>query len=110
MLDPMIASPSKKTRLTVDNFMALPECSTPCQLIEGEIHMAPAPHRFHQGIAFNLVAILAAYLDKHPIGKVYFAPVDVVLTEHNVFQPDLLFIRNENLSLLTEHGVEGAPD
>lgn len=72
--------------------------------------MAPAPNRFHQDISFNIEFILAKYLEKHPIGKVYDAPFDVYLAEHDVFQPDLVFIARENFAILTEAGAEGAPD
>lgn len=72
--------------------------------------MAPAPNRFHQDISFNIEFILAKYLEAHPIGKVYDAPFDVYLTEHDVFQPDLVFIARENFAILTDAGAEGAPD
>ena len=54
--------------------------------------------------------MLQSYLEKHPIGKLYNAPFDVYLDETNVFQPDLVFIAKQNYSILTDAGVEGAPD
>ena len=72
--------------------------------------MAPAPNRFHQDISGNLEFILRKYLEKHPIGKLYDAPFDVVLNEINVFQPDILFVANERKSIFTKQGVEGAPN
>jgi Uma2 family endonuclease len=38
------------------------------------------------------------------------APFDVYLSEIDVFQPDLLIVLNENRGILTDAGVEGAPD
>ncbi|NIS38381.1 Uma2 family endonuclease, partial [Candidatus Saccharibacteria bacterium] len=29
---------------------------------------------------------------------------------HNVFQPNILFISNDNMEILTEKNVQGAPD
>ena len=72
--------------------------------------MAPAPNRYHQDISRNLEYILLEYLDEHPIGKLYDAPFDVYLDEHNVFQPDIVFVSNARLSILTDAGAEGAPD
>lgn len=72
--------------------------------------MAPAPNRYHQDISRNLEYILLEYLDEHPIGKLYHAPFDVYLDDHNVFQPDILVVLNEHLSILTDAGAEGAPD
>lgn len=40
----------------------------------------------------------------------YHAQFDVYLGEHDVFQPDILFVSNERRSILTERGAEGAPD
>jgi Uma2 family endonuclease len=68
------------------------------------------PNRFHQVISRNLVIILAKYLEEHPIGELYYAPFDVYLSAIDVFQPDIALILNENLSILTPAGAEGAPE
>jgi Uma2 family endonuclease len=72
--------------------------------------VAPAPNRFHQVISRNLEFILLRYLDQHPIGELYHAPFDVYLSDIDVFQPDILIVLNENLSILTKAGAKGAPD
>ena len=72
--------------------------------------MAPAPTRYHQDISRNLEYILLDYLEDHAIGKLYHAPFDVYLDDYNVFQPDILVVLNERLSILTDAGAEGAPD
>jgi Uma2 family endonuclease len=96
--------------IIAEDYRSLPETGRRYQLIEGDLYMAPAPNRFHQDISFNIGFILAKYLEDRPIGKAYFAPFDVYLTEHDVFQPDLVFIARENFAILTDAGVEGAPD
>ena len=96
--------------LTVENYKILPETGPRYQLIEGDLYMAPAPNRYHQDISRNLEYILLDYLEQHPIGKLYHAPFDVYLDDHNVFQPDILVVLNERLSILTDAGAEGAPD
>jgi hypothetical protein len=45
-----------------------------------------------------------------PNGKFYFAPIDVIFSLDNVRQPDFVFIRNENLHIVTKKGTEGIPD
>lgn len=72
--------------------------------------MAPAPNRYHQDISRNIVVIIARYLKKRPIGKVYAAPFDVYLTDISVVQPDVLFVSKDRCSILTDLGAEGAPD
>lgn len=96
--------------LTVENYKILPETGPRYQLIEGDLYMAPAPNRYHQDISRNLEYILLDYLEEHPIGKLYNAPFDVYLDLYNVFQPDILVVRNSRLSIFTDAGAEGAPD
>jgi Uma2 family endonuclease len=96
--------------VTAAEYRALPETGRPCQLIEGDLYMAPAPNRFHQDISRNIELRIAIYLETHPIGILYDAPFDVYLNNENVFQPDLVFIARENYRVLTDAGVEGAPD
>jgi len=72
--------------------------------------MSPAPNRYHQSISRNLEFLLLKYLKKNPVGELYHAPFDVYLSEHDVFQPDIVFVKKENFQVLTDAGVEGTPD
>src|SRR5579862_5059484 len=96
--------------LTVHDYRELPEAGPRYQLIDGDLHMAPSPNLFHQEISHNFAYLLQIYLDQNPIGKVVSAPLDVFLTETNVYQPDVLFVSKKNLHLLKDDGVHGAPD
>jgi Uma2 family endonuclease len=96
---------------TVDDYRQLPPDDWRYQLIEGElVNMAPAPSFSHQTIASNIVFIIRRYLVNHRIGRVRFAPLDVYLTDTNVFQPDVLFIRKGREAIVQEDGLHGAPD
>src|SRR5438093_2556066 len=81
--------------LTVRDYRQLPEGPPYYQLIEGELYMAPSPERYHQDILGNLYLILRSYLEKRPLGSVHLAPSDVCLSDINVFQPDLYYVRSE---------------
>ncbi len=96
--------------LTVEDYRLLPDAGPRYQLIEGDLFMAPAPNRYHQDISGNIFLILAKYLEKRPIGKLYTAPFDVYFDEINVHQPDLVFVSKKNRSVLTYAGAQGAPD
>src|SRR6516164_9379285 len=96
--------------LTADDYRSMPETGPRYQLIEGELVMSPAPNRYHQDISQNLEFLLLKYLQKHPIGRIYHAPFDVYLSQYNVFQPDILFVGNDRLAILTEAGAAGAPN
>ena len=96
--------------LTKEDYRMLPDSGPRYQLVEGELYMSPAPNRYHQIVSRNLQFILMKYLEKNPRGELYDAPFDVYLSEHDVVQPDLVFVEKENFSVLTDAGVEGTPD
>jgi Uma2 family endonuclease len=101
---------TEATMFTVEDYQLLPETGPRYQVVEGELCMAPAPNRYHQDISRNLEFLLLKYLEKHPHGKLYHAPFDVYLDKYNVFQPDILFVSNERLALLSDRGAEGGPN
>jgi Uma2 family endonuclease len=96
--------------LTKFDYWELPEAGPRYQLIEGDLLMAPAPNRFHQSILGVLFGELYQYLQAHPVGRIYSASLDVVLSDLNVFQPDLIFVSQAREHILTAQGAEGAPD
>ena len=96
--------------LTKEDYRMLPDSGPRYQLVEGELYMSPAPNRYHQVISRNIEFMLLKYLEQHPGGELYHAPFDVYLTEHNVFQPDIVFVAKSNYDVLTDAGVEGIPN
>ncbi len=80
------------------------------EIIEGELLMAPAPRPYHQDVSAELFLRLRSYVKKKDLGKVYFAPVDVILDEENVVQPDILFISKVRLGIIKDRGIFGVPD
>jgi Uma2 family endonuclease len=96
--------------ITRHEYALIPFGAPNYQLIEGDLVMAPSPNISHQDIAGRLYRMIGNFLDTHPLGRVFIAPADVHLSDLNVYQPDLLFVRKENHSIIEEHGIEGAPD
>ena len=80
------------------------------ELLYGELVMAPAPREIHQSILGRLHIDMGVFLDEHNLGYIYFSPFDVVLSDENVVQPDLLFISNERAHIITPDNIQGAPD
>jgi Uma2 family endonuclease len=94
---------------TVDDYLLLGETNTPCQLINGELIMSPAPNPQHQIISSILNDILK--LEAKKVGAlVLYAPVDLYIDKRNVFHPDLIFLSKEKRHLLTKRGIEGPPE
>ena len=51
-----------------------------------------------------------ACLKGHPVGEIFGAPFDVVFSDFDVVEPDLLFVSSDRSQVLTEKNVQGAPD
>lgn len=93
----------------LDVWKNLPE-GTLCQLINNKLIMSPAPNIRHQEILNEINIEISFFLRKNNIGKVLIAPTDVRFSKENILQPDILFIKNENLFKIKEKGIAGAPD
>lgn len=81
-------------QLTYADYAKLPnEAGYTLQLIDGCIIRDPSPTFLHQRISGRLQSILRDYfLQFDPGGEVFDAPLDVLLSEHTVLQPDLLYL------------------
>jgi Uma2 family endonuclease len=97
-----------QTRMTAAEFMTLPETMLPCDLINGEVIMSPAPTLEHQDLVFRLAKLIDKLI---PNGKVNIAPVDVHLDEFNVVQPDILWVAEGSTCVSFEgKWLQGGPD
>jgi len=96
--------------ITRHDYQDMPDGPPYYQVIEGDLVMSPSPNTFHQTIALRIGSVIHQYLEKNPIGEVFVAPLDVFLGDINVFQPDVLFVSDRRRSIITEKGIEGAPD
>ena len=80
------------------------------QTVNGKKYTPPSPYSAHQEAARNAYDELQDVVRKEKLGKMYFAPLDVYLDDAaNIVQPDLFFIRTENLKIVQDF-VRGVPD
>jgi Uma2 family endonuclease len=96
-------------KYNASDYFNLPEGS-PYQLVNGELIMSPSPSSYHQIVSWNFGFIISDYVRKHNLGIVFYAPIDVYFDDNNVYQPDIIFISNENKSIIKEKGILGVPD
>lgn len=97
-------------RITYEDYKLLPEESR-YEVIAGELMMTPAPNARHQRVFSRLFVRLTSFIESKQVGEVLPAPFDVILSEHNVVQPDILFIAKERLHIIDPlGGAHGAPD
>lgn len=106
----MVSKPVRSARFTYEDYLFFPDDGKSHEILEGEHFMTPAPGIRHQIVVQNLSRIIGQHAYEHALGRILVAPVDVVLSEHDIVQPDLLFVSAANVSRLQEKHVRGAPD
>lgn len=78
------------------------------EIVDGEAYdMAPAPTPRHQGVVTRFAGILDRALSGGTC-RAFVSPIDVVLSEHSVIQPDIVVVCDA--AKVTEASIRGAPD
>jgi Uma2 family endonuclease len=98
------------TRLTYDDFCLLPDDGKRREIIEGELLVTPSPQTPHQRAVGRLFIRLGFFVESHKSGEVFVGPFDVVFSEFDVVEPDILYISRAHAGILTNKNVQGAPD
>ncbi len=99
-----------KKPFTYQDYLQLPDDGKRYEIINGELVMAPSPLTIHQRVSRKIGVKLNLFVEEKELGEVFFAPIDVVLSETNVYQPDIIFISRERKEIITEKNISGAPD
>ncbi|MCB9069803.1 MAG: Uma2 family endonuclease [Calditrichae bacterium] len=80
------------------------------EIINGEEIMSPSPLSSHQEILLELTSSMRNFVKSKNLGKVFISPLDVIFEEgKNRLQPDLIFIRKQNLGIVQDW-IRGVPD
>lgn len=95
--------------LTYQDYAALPDDGRRYQILDGELCVTPAPGTPHQIISMRLSAQLHAYVTANRLGMILAAPVNVILADTSIVQPDIVFVATDRQALVSTRGIEGAP-
>ena len=104
-----MVSPKPKAKLTYEDYAKTPD-EERWELIDGELFRMPSPNITHQRTSRRLLLLMAPFVEDRDLGEVFDAPMDVVLSDSDVVEPDLLFISSERMGIITRLNVQGAPD
>src|SRR5438132_3167530 len=98
-------------KLTYDDFVLFPDDGKRHELIDGEHYVTPSPNTKHQRLVGNFYWLIRAYLEDHRIGEIFLAPYDVVFSDFDVVEPDLLYVSSRRAAeVLTTAHLRGAPE
>jgi Uma2 family endonuclease len=72
--------------------------------------VTPSPNLRHQVLVGRLHLAIGNYLAAHPpAGRVFLAPLDVVFSQYDVVEPDLIFVASDQVDILTPKNIQGSP-
>jgi Uma2 family endonuclease len=94
-------------KLTYDDLAHTPDDNRRYELLDGALFVTPSPRPLHQRVSKRLQRQLEAYFEERGLGEVFNAPVDVILTLHDVVVPDLVVVTAP--PQVTERAIEGSP-
>jgi Uma2 family endonuclease len=97
-----------KIMLTYEDYACLPEDGNRYEVIAGTIETTPTPSPRHQDISGNLQFKLKEALASK--GKILAAPCDLILGEHDIVQPDLIYVSAEKKHIIGKQNIQGVPD
>jgi len=98
------------TKLTYADYLLFPDDDLRHEIIDGEHYVTASPVTRHQRISRELLVLVASYLKINPLGEVFDAPFDVILSDTNVVVPDLVYVSNARSHRVTSKNLQGAPD
>ena len=99
------------SKLTYEDYVALyADDRQRHEIIAGLHVVSPAPSVAHQRISKRVFALLKAVVEDAGRGEVFYAPLDVELSQVDVVQPDIIVVLNANAHKVTPSRIKGAPD
>jgi Uma2 family endonuclease len=97
-------------RLTAEEFLQIPEDGKRHELVDGVHYVTPSPNLPHQVLVGRLHLSLGTFLEQRAeVGRIFLGPLDVVLSDRDVVEPDLLFVAADQTGILTQKNVQGPP-
>jgi Uma2 family endonuclease len=100
---------TQRVVLTYEDYAELPNDGRRYEIHEGELSVTPSPGTPHQQIIGNLNDVLRRHVHGAGIGEVFLSPLDVVLSNTTVVQPDLIYVDASRRAVVTRRAIEGAP-
>ncbi|MBI2232251.1 MAG: Uma2 family endonuclease [Deltaproteobacteria bacterium] len=106
----MVKQEVHSSQFTYEDYLLFPDDGKRHEIIDGDHCVTPAPKTKHQKVSFNLTIAIGSFVKQRGLGLVLAAPFDVILSDEDVVQPDLLFVSTARAGIVTEDNIRGAPD
>src|SRR5687767_8348312 len=96
-------------KLTYEDLIALPEDGRRYEILDGELVLSASPVTRHQRVSRDLEFLLLRHVRERGLGEIFNAPIDVILDQHTVVVPDLVYVSKQRASIIVDRGIDGPP-
>jgi len=103
------AAPAGRRYTYAELAAEMPETNQPCELWDGELIMSSAASFYHQEVTLRFCRQLYDWVTRHKLGKVVAGPIDMVLSPRRVTQPDVAYVCQARLDIITA-AINGPAD
>lgn len=101
----------RELKMTYEEFREWTDEDVHAEWIDGEVIIQMPPKEPHQTLVGFLERLLAIFVELFDLGVVQIAPFEMRLQEGGpAWEPDIMVLRRENLSRLTEDRLDGPAD
>jgi Uma2 family endonuclease len=100
---------STRVVLTYRDYEALPADGRRYELHDGELQVTPAPGLLHQRLVGRIFVLLVQHVEQLGLGEVLVSPLDCILSDTTVVQPDVVYLEAARSSRASVRGIEGPP-
>ena len=80
------------------------------ELLDGELIVVAASSEDHQTDSLRMIVRMNSFVEENQLGRIFHAPYDVLFTDADVVQPDVMFVSNERDHIRTPANIRGPPD
>ena len=98
-----------KAKFTYEDYLNTPEGER-YELIGGDLILVASSNEEHQIVSIELGSLMHYHAKAGDLGRVFHAPFDIVFSDSEVVQPDIMFISKDREDIRTPANVQGAPD
>src|SRR5437867_6084606 len=96
-----------RRKLGYEDYARMPDEGKRYEVLDGELYVTPAPSPLHQRLSKRLQRRLEDYFEARGLGEIFNAPIDVVLAQHDIVEPDLVIVAEPDQ--ISARAVEGVP-
>ncbi len=97
-------------KLTYEDYVTLPDDGRRYEILDGELVVSPSQTTRHQLVVRNLLVALTSWVRAKGLGRVWCAPLDNILAQTTIVQPDVMYVSKARASIVSDRGMEAAPD